>query len=259
MILIADSGGTNTSWALINNRKKYYYRSEGLHPADLHKKRNLPEELMAVKDNVNKLFFYGSGCARPTQAMKVRKFLSPVFQFAHIWIYSDLMALAHGAWGEKPGLVGVLGTGSSMTYYNGKNLYFEVMSPGKYNDPGSGTDLGMSLLKAFKNKKLSSPLNAEVNQILNHSKNAEVAQISATHFLISNLQEPELLEICKNRFKAYLDFYKPTWEKYQKPIVFGGSIAHLGRKVLDEVLKEQGIDLQCIIKDPISKLVEYYK
>lgn len=65
-----------------------------------------------------------------------------------IHVFSDVIACAHAAYAGKPVLVGVLGTGSSIGYFDGRDLMSQTKSKSfPEGDEGSGADLGLRIYK----------------------------------------------------------------------------------------------------------------
>ena len=69
MILVADSGSTKTNWIAINDKGETFFKidTKGLNPAvfsrdTLFDRVITKKELYDIKDDVDKIFFYGAGC-----------------------------------------------------------------------------------------------------------------------------------------------------------------------------------------------------
>ncbi|HET7896541.1 MAG TPA: N-acetylglucosamine kinase, partial [Flavisolibacter sp.] len=126
-ILLADSGATKAEWCLLQDRKKKTVFTPGINPYFLTTdgiRALLQEELLPQVNNapVEKIFFYGTGCANPENAKNVKKALQVVFPGAHISVNTDLMAAARALCGTGKGIACILGTGSNSCFYNGKNI-----------------------------------------------------------------------------------------------------------------------------------------
>jgi glucosamine kinase len=259
MKLLADSGGTGTDWALKKTNETVFIKGRGLHPDAINSQTTLPDVLIQNKDQIEDIWFYGTGCAIASKAKKVEVFLKQFFKRARITVYSDLLALAHPIFGKQKGLIGILGTGSSMCHYDGTEIHFEVSSPGKGLDPGSGPVIAKLVWEKYKSMQLGQDARILFDDIINGDYPDENVLRQISNTLFQNLDNPECVEIVKNAFLEYIDFYRPMWSKYYHPIVLGGTIAALGEPILTNVLKRKGIQLEATVRYPIEKLVEFYQ
>ncbi|PLX24047.1 MAG: hypothetical protein C0599_03150 [Salinivirgaceae bacterium] len=258
MLLIADSGGTGTNWALIDRGSATHFNGQGLHPDIINSDTKIPTELLKQSGNIDRVVFYGTGCATNEKAKKVTSFLSNQFSTASIEVYSDLMALAHPFFKNRNGLVAILGTGSSMAYYDGEKLHFEVTSPGKGLDPGSGPVIGRMIIQKLKNQNLGQDTIKLFDGILMSNDYDDNLLNQINKILFENLNNSECAGIIKDAFLDYFEFYRPLWSNHYYPIVFGGTIAELGKPILMNVAKRKGIQLEAVVRYPIEILADYY-
>ncbi len=257
MILIADSGGSGTSWCLINEGRPVFFRSGGLHPDTINSAMDIPGQLKGFASTVERVVFYGTGCARAEKAQKIESLLATWFSGAQIKVYSDLMALAHAFWGKAPGLVGVLGTGASMAWYNGENIEFSVISKGKYSDPGGGARIGEILRNLYQKKQTPDDLSEKIKLMV--ASELEITDHHFTQFVMQNLEHPFLASIVENEIIGYFEYYMPTWKRHQAGLVLCGTIAWLGRNIINQVAKCYKVKIYQIIREPIYPLATYYK
>lgn len=258
MRLIADSGGTTTDWALVTGQKIRFFSSMGLHPDTITPEVTVPEALRPYQKKVTRILFYGSGCARTQKAAKVKALMHKWFPAAVVQVFSDLMAIAHTGLQKQAGIVAVLGTGSSMAIYDGKNLQFPVKSPGKYSDPGSGTDLGMNVKYMFEAGKLPPVVQQELSELTEKKQLYTNDLIPVyTTYIMNNLHEPVFKQLCTARFNAFFDFYRPVITNQKPEIVCGGTIAWLGKNILAVIAARRSYHIKKIIRKPINLLVQY--
>ncbi len=153
--LIADSGATKAEWCLLENGKKKTYFTQGISPYFLSGEEiaELVRQELSFrlkKVTVDQLFYYGTGCAAPENALRVKKALRQVFPGAKVDVQTDLMAAARAACGRGKGVVCILGTGSNSCYYNGRAIVKN--SPGLgyvLGDEGSGAYLGKKVIQYY--------------------------------------------------------------------------------------------------------------
>jgi hypothetical protein len=257
MRLLADSGGTGTDWALINKGETTFFKGVGLHPDTIVRTTRLPDDLIKCGKEIEDIRFYGTGCANTQKAALVKAFLASYFTKAEIYVHSDLMALAHPVLQKEKGLVGILGTGSSMCFYDGNSIHFEVNSPGKGIDPGSGTVIGEKFWRDYLNGSLSEHVNGLIQKRIkvsdDHYNLAELNEI-----VFSNLHDDVIRKLVETSFEEFFSFYKPLWGKYKQPLVLGGTIAALGSALLTDVAVRNNLVVKDYVRYPIERLVSYY-
>ncbi|MGL5318340.1 MAG: ATPase, partial [Bacteroidales bacterium] len=149
MILIADSGSTKTSWALVDQGGMVFeYSTLGINPffqtsEEIHEdiNKNLYPKIKQI--TVDEIFFYGAGCALPEKKEIVASVLREFYPNAVVYVESDLLGAARSLCKNTPGIACILGTGSNSCFYNGESIVKNV-SPLGYilGDEGSGAVLG---------------------------------------------------------------------------------------------------------------------
>ncbi len=256
MILIADSGGSGTTWCLIHGENPFFFHSGSLHPDVINSDTRIPPELKDFASKIEQLFFYGTGCANAHKAEVIYRLLNSWFPGAKKEVFSDLVAIAHASQGLQPGLIGIIGTGASMGWFNGKDVEFTVTSKGKYCDPGGGARIGRILRKLYQNKQLPADLDMPVNEMV-HNEN-KITDNHFTRFVMQNLDHSFLLSIVENELIAYFEYYMPTWKKHQNGLVLGGTIAWLGRSIIEEIANSYGVQIHQFIKEPVYPLAKFY-
>lgn len=274
MILIADSGSTKTSWCLIeNNGKTAFCETRGLNPFFVSTEEIiaiLGKEFKLSKVNLDKLFFYGAGCLDNKKPILLSAF-QDFFEVGHIEIYSDLLAAARALCQQKPGIVGILGTGSNSGYYNGEEIELSVPPLGFIlGDEGSGSDLGKQFIADLLKNQL--PVDLKENFYNNYSfTTAEILDevyrnpfpnrflAKFSYFIYQNRNRDYINRMIKDRFRAFfvrnLTQYK---EIHSVPLYLTGSIAFVFRDELTEIANEFNLKIQNIEKTPMSGLIKYH-
>lgn len=275
-ILIADSGATKAEWCLVSGKKKKTIFTPGISPYFLSTEaiRDLVQEKVASEQKnvtVNKVFFYGTGCANPENARSVKKALKTVFPSAHISVDTDLMAAARALCGAEKGIACILGTGSNSCYYNGKNIVKN--SPGLgyvLGDEGSGAYLGKKVLQYYLYDTFDEDLRArfDAKYVTNRIEildsiykqplpNRYLASFTIFltenrgHYMIENIIEDGLNDF----FFQHLNKYNEIW-KY--PVNFVGSVADGFKDVIQSLCESYEFELGKILKNPMQGLVAYH-
>jgi glucosamine kinase len=276
-ILIADSGATKAEWCLLSGKKKQTIFTAGISPYFLSTDaiRDLVQSEVAAKQKgvtVEKLFFYGTGCANPENAKSVKKAMQAVFPSAHVAVNTDLMAAARALCGHEKGLACILGTGSNSCFYNGKNIVKN--SPGLgyvLGDEGSGAYLGKKVLQYYLYDTFDEDLRAlfDAKYVTNKVEildnvykqplpNRYLASFTLFlaenrgHYMIENIIEDGLNDF----FFQHLNKYNEVW-KY--PVNFVGSVADGFKDVIKTLCESYEFELGKILKNPMQGLVNFHK
>jgi len=165
MILIADSGSSKTDWRLIDGESISQFETFGLNPFVVSSK--VIDETVRQLDldfsSINKVFFYGAGCGNTEKANALKMVLNTIFTIAEIDVKSDLLAVAHALLHNNSGVVGILGTGSNVAYFDAENIKPVKTSLGYLlGDEGSGNQIGKQFLKLYLTDSLDADLDKEI-------------------------------------------------------------------------------------------------
>ncbi|HJW18611.1 MAG TPA: hypothetical protein VJ499_15885 [Flavisolibacter sp.] len=275
--LIADSGATKAEWVLIGNGRKRTIFTQGISPYFLDTEQVgelVDQELKQKIKNVqvDKVYYYGTGCSNPDNAKSIKKALQKLFREAKIEVNTDLMAAARAVCGDQKGIAGILGTGSNSCYYNGKNIVKN--SPGLgyvLGDEGSGAYLGKKVIQYYLYNTFDDDLRAlfdakfVTNQVeildnvykkpLPNRYLAGFAMFLAEnrgHYMIENIIEDGLNDF----FFQHLCKYSEVW-KY--PVNFVGSVAFGFKDVIQQLCNSYEFELGNILKNPMQGLVKYHE
>jgi len=274
--LIADCGATKGEWCLINNGKKKTIITQGISPYFLNTEQIidlLQKELKPKLKNieVGEVFYYGTGCANPTNVKSVKKAISKVFAGAKIEVTHDLMAAARALCGREKGVACILGTGSNSCYYDGKRIVKN--SPGLgyvLGDEGSGAYLGRKVIQYY----LYGTFDYELRGRFDLTYTTNAAEIlenvykkplpnrylagfakflaeNRGHYMIENIIEDGLNDF----FFNHLCKYRETWTM---PIHFAGSIAFGFKDVVQQLCNSYEFELGKVMKNPMEGLVAYH-
>ena len=267
LILIADSGGTKTDWCLISADHFYFFSTESYHPNTLSSPSKL-ELIPFWKDLTQKLaiscHFYGAGCSTKENQTKIKNHFTKEANFNHFEVASDLIAAGIALLGNKEGYIGILGTGSVLTYYKNSQIA-EIIGGFGYllGDEGSGYYFGKLVLQKYLKNELSKALtslfetqNGNRSSILKNSYSPEgKAFISGIQINSeSEIIQREINLIHKENIELFLTTYLPK-EPVNKEISFVGSYAFYQKEILKTALEKLGWELVKVIQKPIEELV----
>src|SRR5690606_15553600 len=161
MLLVADGGSAVTDWILLlENNKTFEFSSPGMNPFFLSEKEIL-KVLSGIKkldeyiNRITEIHFFGAGCNSPDRRETVSNALSARFPNAFVNVENDILGSAYATCKDRPGLNCILGTGSNISFYDGKHLQEGVHGLGYiFDDEGSGTLFGKKLITDFLYNKM---------------------------------------------------------------------------------------------------------
>ena len=279
MIAIVDGGSTKCDWVILENSGKISQKTEsiGFNPniinADL-----IPQEieknphLFLIKNQLDYIYFYGSGCGTVENALFVETQLQKVFPYSKVTVKEDLTAAAYAAYNGKPAIVCILGTGSNSCYFDGESIRRDLPSLGfLIGDEGSGSALGKHLVRRFFMKKLPQDLHQEFvetyhltiedaikNMYHNPRANAYLAEFNK--FVVQRKQHPYFQNMVFDEMKNFFEYQVlPYEEAREAEINFIGSIAYYYEDILRAAAAELNLTVGHIVQKPIESLVEFHK
>jgi len=277
MKLIADSGSTKTTWALMEGRVvKTTINTAGMNPY-FHTSDSVDAILTAdllpyiVPDHVREIHFYGAGCSTEKNDALISEALQQCFHKAKVFVYHDILGAARALFGTKKGISCILGTGCNCCYYDGKQIYSKVDSLGYlFGDEGAGSYLGKNFMAAYLKKDLPGDLRDAfdakyqytLEDILNSLYNRPYPNrflASFSEFLSPRQDHPFIHELVKNSFMAFFDAQVKRYDNCQQvPVSFVGSIAWYYQSILLEAAHEEGLKVQTILQAPVEGLIRYH-
>ncbi|TCO08926.1 ATPase [Natronoflexus pectinivorans] len=276
MIIIADSGSTNTTWAILTSKYDIStFHSPGINPFFQDKSQIveiLKEHCKEIGGSITKIYFYGAGCANAEKSMIVEDAIKEVWNPEKVEVNSDLLAAARSLCGCQEGIVGILGTGSNSCYYNGSEIEAHVSPLGFIlGDEGSGAVLGKTLIADVLKKQLPDHICKQFNETY-HLSPAEILDkvykqpfpnrflADFTKFLYNHQEEESIKTLLKESFEK---FFKRNIDQYHVnktlPVHFTGSVAWYFQDILKESAMISGYVIGKIVKEPINGLIEYHK
>ena len=274
--LIADSGATKAEWSLVSNGKKKTFFTQGISPYFLSTdeiaalvQQELARRLKGT--TVERVFYYGTGCANPDNARSVKAAMKRVFPKARIEVNTDLMAAARALCRAEKGIACILGTGSNSCYYNGKKIVKN--SPGigyVLGDEGSGAYLGKLVVQQYLYDNFDDDLRARFDarfvttpsEILENVYKKPLPNrylASFVMFLVENRGHQKVEEIIRQGLD---DFFARHLRKYEQaerlPVNFVGSVALGFKDVLHGLCNHYGFKLGTVLKNPMPGLVRFH-
>ncbi len=260
--LIADSGGSSTTWALVfRNNEVTVVRTGSLHPKYAFSDSALQEELRKQFSGLNApLYFYGSGCSSEAVQQEMKAFLKEA-GFSEVEVYPDTLAACRALYGNKAGWVGILGTGSVLVQTDGSKIIQRIGGYGSLvGDEGSGFYFGKLLVrflletpeweaswtKQFRSKEV----------ILSKLAGADAQKwIAGLAFETAQLNFDFLH---RENAELFLNAYCSKISDLEE-IAFIGTYGFEQRKVFAETFQKHKIRIKKCLADPMDDLLHYYR
>lgn len=277
-ILIADSGSTKTDWILKHSSGEIIqFQSAGLNPFYQTEKEVVlvleKEVIPKFSFSVDKIFFYGAGCADEATSRPVYNALCHCIPAVKaVEVASDMLGAARGLCGRESGLACILGTGANNAFYDGEKIIHSVGSLGFWlGDEGSGSYLGKTLIVHFLQNELPPDLHEkfaltypEINR-LTVLENAYKKPFpnryfaSFSKFISEHILHPFLQDLVRNAFDLFIKKYVLKHHDANKyPVHFTGSVAYFYQNILKNTLENKGLTPGRILKSPLEGLLEYH-
>ncbi|MET3114473.1 glucosamine kinase [Pedobacter sp. CG_S7] len=275
MILVADSGSSKTDWMGYSPDEPIRFHTQGINPyflnaQDIYKLFSKKKDLGFNPDDVKEIYFFGSGCSSPDKHEVISNGLSLFFTNAFICVENDLVGSAYATCGDIPGLTCILGTGSNISYYDGKNVI-----PSKHGlgyvlgDEGAGTHLGKKLVTSYLYGHMPKELGVLFAEEYKIDKETVITNVyqnpfpntylaSLSKFMTNHLDHPFIIKLINEVFQ---EFVKTNIKDYSNHKTlkchFVGSIAYYYQNILREVCKTNGIEIGTILQKPIEGIYNY--
>ena len=272
MTLIADSGSTKTSWALLPSGNMVV--TEGLNPHFATDEQFRSAFAMAsALGSVESVVFYGAGCGNHLQAQRVEQLLKNFFQIDNVLVFTDMLGACRAVCADRPGLVGILGTGSNACLYDGQAIVRTAPSLGYIlGDHGSANHVGRMLLRDYLSHTLPHDVNAVFHDAYAMSDGSLMDAVyrgatpnrflaSLAVFVANHINNA----YCQHLVEAALS----EWYHFQvEPLLRGshlteislvGGFASAIAPRLTTFLSSKGLLLRTIEASPINGLLRYHQ
>ena len=279
MIAIIDGGSTKCDWMILENSGKLNLKTTTLgfnpnitSPEFISQEIDKNQDLFFLKNHIEKVFFYGSGCGTAENCQKVEKEFVKTFPTAEISIKEDMTAAAYAAYNGNPAIVGILGTGSNSCFFDGEKIRTDLPSLGfLIGDEGSGSALGKHLLRRFFMKKLPKDLEEDFIQTyrltiddaiknMYHNPRANAYLGEFNKFIAERKKHPYFQNMVFDEMKNYLDYQVlPYPEAGEVEVNCIGYIAFIYEDILRAAAAELNLKIGKVVQKPIESLVDYHK
>lgn len=280
MILLIESGSTNTHWRLIEGKdsKPIDLHSKGINPyyQTLDKIQVAQQDTLLQLTNypIEHVFYYGTGVTGENEKKLLESFLKTALPtIKSVTIKNDLESAAISSLGHETGIACILGTGSNSGYFEKGKLIHQVPPLGFWlGDEGSGGHLGKSLILAYLHKELPSDLLQQFIKRFGELSRTDVLQkaykeefpnrwfATFSKFLFDHRKHPFVYHLIHQSFQTFCEKYLLKYpQAKQTKIHFTGSVAFYFSDILKKVLSENQLSVGFISEGPMAGLTLFHK
>lgn len=272
--LICDSGSSKSDWWVIEKgRSDHLLSTIGYNPY-VHDPAHFTRILNQVKHSladdliISEVNYYGAG-ASLDQSPQIKQLLQAQFPSTSCKIHSDVMAVAHALGMQTRCWLVILGTGSNVAHYNGREIDYQRESLGWFwGDEGSARQITRAVIRNYCRRQFDSNTMNLLNDALERSP-VEMKRIVLdlppldvisdcseqlkdlwSHPAIRKVSESELMMLLNDLIKLQ-DLHRDT-------VHLSGSVAYFHRSFIRNKLEAFGIKCGDIVQYPIHKLIKYH-
>lgn len=281
--IIADGGATSTIWAEISENQEKIFRTSGINPSlqsDSEIQAIIVNELIPLvkPSSVEKIYYYGAGCAANANANRVKKILSEAFVASCVTIKTDIEGAGISTFGSSKGIIAISGTGSSAGLMDGGLLVSMMPSQGfPKGDFGSAAHIGSLILHDLNAEsappelmRIAKEKNINVNQffeIVSGTKNAKKIASSVLADVVTSkiFENKEIKTYLKGLVhKALNPFYHQIIFNFKNmldkhPFCFVGGTAAVFEHDFREFFKIRNITIHKIQRSPIRGMINFHR
>lgn len=278
MIAVVYSGSRYADWKLAGKAGLVAeFKTAGINPffndekhilQILHKKN----ELINNAEKIKKVYFFGAGAASEERKDLVYNALSEFFKYSRINVGTDLQAAAIATCHESPGIVGIIGSGSTAGFYDGKKIRHNNFGLGYIlGDEGSANWIGREVLKAYLYENIPADFREKFKRKYGLDRKEILDRVykqpqptlylsSFVDFLLEYREDPYVKALICRGFDLFIRTYILPLKKQSPavPIYIVGTVASNFGDWLLEVAAAQHLHITSIIKEPIYNLLTYY-
>ncbi len=275
MILVADSGSSKTDWMAYSQSQTLSFHTQGINPyflnaQDISKILAKNNDLAAIANDVKEIYFFGAGCLTPDKHEVVSNGLSSFFKNAFVSVDHDLKGSAYATCGDRPGLACILGTGSNIAYYDGKNVFTGQHGLGYIlGDEGSGTYFGKKILVAYLHKTMPTELREAFKNTFQVTKDIAIENVyqkpfpnsylaNFSKFMMQFRQHEFIQKVLRDGFQEFIDTNVRDYKNYENiDCNFVGSISYYYQDELRSVFTANNLKIGKILQKPIEGIFEH--
>lgn len=277
-LVIADAGGTSTSWAVLSeNGEVARVKTEGFNavhdtPAKLSAciSESPLSQLRGMKPKVR---FYGAGCRGAEALSRVREGLEDALgEIDDLGAYSDMLGAARALCGRSRGIACILGTGSNSCLCEGGEIVANTPSLGYIlGDEGGGASIGRRFLGLLFKGHMPHEVAEDFRRVFPGTEVDDVIRrvyrepgansylASFMPFIASHSHVDEIHSLLTGEFRRFVRLNLVPYSPAEgQPIHFTGSVACHFAPFLREAAEAEGLTLGTVTASPLEGLISYH-
>ena len=194
------------------------------------------------------------------------------FKVSSIEFQSDLTAAARAVCGHKPGIAGILGTGSNSCQYDGEKIVKQFYSVGFIlGDEGGAATLGRLFISDFIKGLVPSEIAVDFKSKFPHDYGSIVGSIyrsagspsgylgSLAPFIMEHYEHPYIKELVDGNFRSFFRRCIKQYDTDTNSVGIVGDFGYALQETVRAIASEEGIRISRLIKAPIDELVKYHR
>ncbi len=269
MILIIDSGATNSTWKFLEeNRTEGHHRLPGINLSTSSLDQMEFPKNLKINEKVAKIFFLGAGVGDKERENILKEKLGTHFPNSEgIYIGSDLHSAGLALSFNERSVVSIIGTGSNCCVFDQTRIVQKVNNLGFIlGDEGSGFAMGRRILQDYFYDKLSPPDRTVFKSRYNITRDDLIRKIYIEESRVNThvASYSKFLMHCSEEYRNEVaidilnDFFETQLEQFSEykdlNHHFSGSVSwHFQDRIRELCLKYQ-LKIGNIIQNPIDSL-----
>ena len=269
MILVIDSGATNSSWKFIrSDESSQLFKSTGFNLSTSHIEDLNFNQAPELAKKVEKIFFFGAGTGYPARDKILRERLKQFFPNNNFsYIGSDLNSAGIALSNNQKCVISILGTGSNCCVFENNQVIDSINNLGYIlGDEGSGFLMGKMILHDYfyqnmdldNAKKFESQYKLTREELITrvyHEGNKPNTYIASFSSFLINASEDYRTLIATKSLSLFFEQQINQFSKYKNsPHHFSGSISFHFQKIIKELCLKYELKIGNIIQNPIDSL-----
>ena len=276
MKILVESGATKSDWRILDEAgvQKGRILKAGMNVSTVRMsfiKDTLSEAISQTGlKRLDGFYLYTAGIITSAIREELTSHIHALIKVDDIDIEDDLMGAARSLYGHSEGIVAIMGTGSNTCLYDGERVFRKVMSGGYVlGDHGSAATLGKLFLSAFLKNEISEKVAEEFASRFDSSYAAIVENVyrspapsrylgSLAPFIVSHYDDPCIKEMVDSNFQSFIDLSLKKYDTTHLPVGVVGGFGYACRDIFLPLAEKAGIDVNRIVAEPVSGLLEYH-
>jgi N-acetylglucosamine kinase-like BadF-type ATPase len=232
---------------------------------------DIKEQISATDTSDAEIYLYTAGLPSEELKADITAVFNQGFKVSSIEFHSDLTAAARAVCGHKPGIAGILGTGSNSCQYDGEKIVKQVYSGGFIlGDEGGAATLGKLFISDFIKGLVPAEIVEDFKSRFPSDYGSIVASIyrssgspsgylgSLAPFIMEHYSDRYIQELVEGNFRSFIRRSLKQYDTERHPIGVVGGFGYALKDIFAKVDEEEGVKISRFIKEPIDGLMDYH-